>query len=381
MSNLNAADVQATAQRQADTIEALHAAAASYKARADAAESVANARMSEADTVRALQGENANLRAEVFSLTERIRDLEAAISRSAEATSLKAESQAQLGVQVRAYQRHNHFLQGEVSARDAKMRALEDRVEFLQEEVRAKEKRVSLMMDRLRRHNVDMTRLGEGDGGAPAAPGSAAAAPAARVSVPEATLQQIREKMAVQASTIEVLRERLESLEDEAARKEHVLKSLRRENDALKTTISKMVAQISQEVQSSAVDMRIAAEALSRPSNAGQGSVLALSQQIGGRGGSGGGGSPSSSQVDRLLQSSDPTGSSLLLGLGGAATGNSAVANNPTRFLEASEDQERRLQEFRNRRLNDFGAGASTATPQSPASYARGPASSTGRRY
>lgn len=341
MSHLNPADVQSTAQRQADTIEALHAAAVSYKARAETAEAVANSRMSEADTIRYLQAENGQLRGEVFSLSERVRDLEAAISRSAEANSLKAESQAQLGVQVRAYQRHNHFLQGEVSARDAKTRALEDRVEFLQEEVKAKERRVSLMMDRLRKHNVDMTRMNDGHGDGDNNASSSSSSAPARVSVPEATLQQIREKMAVQTSTIEVLRERLESLEDEGSRKEHVLKSLRRENDALKGTISKMVSQISHEVQSSAADMRIQTEALARPSTVGQGSVLGLSAQLSGN------------RAGNMSQR-DSTGSALLLGLGGAATGNSAVAANPMRYVESSEDHERRLEQYRNKRLNDF---------------------------
>jgi predicted nucleic acid-binding Zn-ribbon protein len=333
-------DLAGTIQRQADTIEALHASAAQYKARAEAAEHLAAGRISEADTIRAYQSDNNNLRNEVFTLTERVRELEAAISRSAEANQIHSESQAQMGVQVRAYQRHNHFLQGEISARDAKMRSLEERVEFLQEEIRTKERRMSLMMDRLRKHNVDVARLNEGVGDGESV--NQYALPA-RVTIPEVTLQQIREKMAVQTSTIEVLRDRLEALEDESTRKENVLKSLRRENDALKNTISRMVAQISAEVQTTASEMQLTAEAMTNPHSA----RFAQSPAGGSR-----------------YEPFDSTGSNLLLGLGGAATGGNASVTNVSRSnandsstsgAEVTvEDMEQRLRSFRDKRLKEY---------------------------
>jgi hypothetical protein len=330
-------DLQTTVQRQSDTIEALHAASAQYKARADAAEHLAAGRLSEAEMIRALQADNQTLRHENFSLTERVKDLEASISRSAEASSLTAESQAQLGVQVRAYQRHNHFLQGEVSARDAKMRALEERVEVMTEELKTKERRMGLMMDRLRKHNVDVAKMNEQQAE------SGGSAPA-RVTVPEATLQQIREKMAMQTSTIEILRDRLESVEDEAGRKEHVLKSLRRENDALKNTISKMVSQISSEVSTQSMEMQLTGDALtgggfsSSSSGAGASSGDASAQQ----------------QQQQKDQHSGHTGAPLLLGLGGAATGNTGVVANQMAFVESDQDAESRLRQYRNQRLEQF---------------------------
>ena len=347
---MNNSDLTGTIQRQSTTIEALHASAAQFKARAAAAEQIASSRMSEADALRAFQHENDNLRNEVFSLTERVRELEAAISRSAEASAINSESQAQMGVQVRAYQRHNHFLQGEVSARDAKMRSLEERVEFLQEEVKTKERRMSLMMDRLRKHNVDVARLNEGVGDGESV--NMHALPA-RVTIPEVTLQQIREKMAVQTSTIEVLRDRLESLEDESTRKENVLRTLRRENDALKNTISKMVAQISNEVQTSSAEMQLTAEAMMTSSfapnnnnnnnnnNSKKGSSSSTAT---------GGGAQRGSDLF------DGNGSNLLVGLGGAATGNSQLVSSSLDHPshETNAEMEDRLRSFRNKRLQQY---------------------------
>ena len=370
---MSQADLQATVQRQAETIEALHAATAQYKARADAAEQFASGRLSEADALRSLTHENANLRGEAFALTERVRDLEAAISRGAEATSLTAESQAQLGVQVRAYQRHNHFLQGELSSRDAKMRAFEERIEFLLEEVKTKDRRLAMMMDRLRKHNVDVARLQEQEaqlGGDYSSGSTTTSSFPARITVPEATLQQIRERMAVQNSTVEVLRERLEALEDEAARKEHVLASLRRENDALKGTISRMVAQISVEVQASTAELQNTADSMMMGMSAAPAAGPSSMSLLGSSPSGGGGGNinrRTGSNGNNSGTGSDAygTGSSLLLGLGGAATGHPAIAAGGAhhhRYVESPDDMEARIKNFRSRRLQDMSGGSSNGS-------------------
>ena len=318
---MNEDDLRSVVQRQAGTIEALHAASAQLKARATVAEQIASGRLSDADAVRSLTHENSQLREENYVLSDRVRELEAVISRNAEATSLTAETQAQLGVQVRAYQRHNHFLQGEVSSRDSKMRAHHERVEFLQEEVATKERRVTVLLERLRQHNIDLSSVSD-------KPRSETKPENLRVSVPEATLQQIREKMAVQVSTIEVLRERLEALEDEASRKDQVLSALRRENDALKKTISKMVMQITTEIAASAAEVSRANDALrGKP----DGDVSGLSATAG-----------------RM-----PHAAACHVTPHAAAT--------PTRSAH-DDDAEARLREFRKKRLQEFTAPVAAST-------------------
>ena len=47
-----------------------------------------------------------------------------------------AESQAQLGVKVQAYQRHNTFLQGELATAESKLATARERIDVLQNELR-----------------------------------------------------------------------------------------------------------------------------------------------------------------------------------------------------------------------------------------------------
>ena len=76
---VNNDQLRATIQRQADTIESLHAAASKYKSRLTAIEQQLTVRQAEVDSLKVLSTENATLR------EERLRQGRAALSGGAEA--------------------------------------------------------------------------------------------------------------------------------------------------------------------------------------------------------------------------------------------------------------------------------------------------------
>lgn len=218
--------MRATVQRQADTIESLHSAAQKYKTRLNALEQQLTVKQAELDSLKLLSGENANLREENLSMNEKNRELEQAVSRLTESSTLGAESQAQLGVKVQAYQRHNNFLQGEIATIESKLATARERIDVLQNELRHKEQRVTILMDKLRQHNIDPTAT-------------------SKVHVSEDTFNSMKDQIHSQSTTVELLREKLESMQDEAVRREELLTAQRQENDALKQTVSRLIAQIS----------------------------------------------------------------------------------------------------------------------------------------
>ena len=219
--------LRATIQRQADTMESLHAAAQKYKSRLTALEQQLTVKQAEIDSLKAMSSENSALREEAFVGNERNRELELQIGRLTEQSTLGAETQAQLGVKVQAYQRHNHYLQGEVAARTAKLRAANERTDVLVEELRAKDRRIGILVEKLRQYNID--------------PSSSVS----KVQVNEETFAQMKDQLASQNATLEVMREKVDSMQEEAVRREVIVGALRRENNALKQTVSKLVAQIS----------------------------------------------------------------------------------------------------------------------------------------
>jgi chromosome segregation ATPase len=215
-----------TISRQNETIESLHAAASKYRTRLASLEQQLTIKQAENESQKVLATENAALRSELHQLREKLREVELSNSRLAEATALEAESQAQLGVKVQAYQRYNNFLQSEMALREAKLKALQEQVDVLSEEVHTKDRRITILVEKLRQHNIDPTSM------------------VAKVSVPEATYSEMKEKLSTQNTTIELLREKLESVQEDLVRREAVIEAIQRENKALKSSISRLVAQI-----------------------------------------------------------------------------------------------------------------------------------------
>jgi chromosome segregation ATPase len=216
--------LKATIQRQADQIESLHAAAQKYKSRNNALEQQLTVKQAELDSLRLLSTENAALREDMFAVNERNRELEQALSRLTEQSTLGAESQAQLGVKVQAYQRHNTFLQGELATAESKLATARERIDVLQNELRHRDARVSILIEKLRQHNIDPS------------------ANSSRIQITEEGYREMKDKIASQNTSLELLREKVESMQEEAVRREEIMTSLRRENDALKGTISRLIA-------------------------------------------------------------------------------------------------------------------------------------------
>lgn len=220
-------DMRLYIQRQADTIESLHAAAQKYRARLQSLDQELAVKQAEVESLRLLAAENATLREDNHMAHDRIRELETSASQLSQQSSLGAETQAQLGVKLQAYQRHNTFLQGEIASREKRMKALQEQIDVLREEVHNKERRITLLVEKLRQHNLDPNSVG-----------------ICRIQIPEEQYAQLREKLATQETTVELLRERLETAQEDAVRREEVVDALVRENKALKNTISRLIAQI-----------------------------------------------------------------------------------------------------------------------------------------
>ena len=218
------AALKATIQRQADQIESLHAAAQKYKTRNNSLEQQLTVKQAELESLRLLSTENSTLREEMLTINDRNRELEQAVSRLSEQSTLGAESQAQLGVKVQAYQRHNTFLQGELATAESKLSTARERIDVLQNELRHKEQRITILIEKLRQHNIDPT------------------ATTSKVNLTEEAYRDMREKLSTQDTSMTILREKVESMQDEAVRREEVMTALRKENNALKTTVSRLIA-------------------------------------------------------------------------------------------------------------------------------------------
>lgn len=237
--------LRATIQRQADQIESLQAAAQKFKTRTNSLEQQLTVKQAELDSLRLLSSENGNLREELFNATERRRELEIAVSRLTEQSTLGAESQAQLGVKVQAYQRHNTFLQGELAGAESKLQTARERIDVLQNEVRNKDQRITILMDKLRQYNIDPTAANT------------------KIHLTEDAYRDMKNQITHQESTIEILREKLESSQEESVRREEIMSALRRENDALKNTVSRLIALTSGSVAPAASSSR--SESVTQP--------------------------------------------------------------------------------------------------------------------
>lgn len=219
-------DLERTIQHQAETIEALHLASSKYKNRLEVVESKLLEREAELESFKVLSQENGMLRSEVLDLRSALKTLEQSTARIIDKNTLGTETHAQLGVRVQAYQRHNAYLQGELSVRDARIRSLEDKIDFLNEENQTKDRRMLIMQEKLRQHNID--------------PSSTVAS----VRVPEETLSMMKVKLTSQTSTIELLHERVENMLDESERKKALIEALQKENKALRVSVQKLIAQV-----------------------------------------------------------------------------------------------------------------------------------------
>lgn len=224
--DLNVHELRRLVQQQADTIEGLHLAAGKYKNRLDIVERELLEKDSEISSLSVLTQENAMLREEILSLRESLRRLEQSTSRVIDKTTLGQESQAQLGVRVQAYQRHNAYLQGELSERERTVKTLNERLELMTEENHTKDRRIAIMLEKLRQHNID--------------PSSSVSS----VRIPEETYATMKVKLVSQASTIELLHERIDSLTDDVSRKQSVMDAMKRENAALRVSVSKLIDQL-----------------------------------------------------------------------------------------------------------------------------------------
>lgn len=219
-------ELRRTVQQQSDTIEGLHLAAGKYKNRLDIVEKELLEKDSEISSLSVLTQENSMLREEILSLRESLRRLEQSTSRVIDKTTLGQESQAQLGVRVQAYQRHNAYLQGELSEKERSIKMLHERLDLMTEENHTKDRRIAIMLEKLRQHNID--------------PSSSVAS----VRIPEETYATMKVKLVSQASTIELLHEKIDSLSDDVSRKQNVMDAMKRENTALRTSVTKLIDQL-----------------------------------------------------------------------------------------------------------------------------------------
>jgi hypothetical protein len=307
---------------EAEALEALHGAAALMHRRVADLEARLAASQAECDTLRQRDIAHSHLREELADYQRRCKQLEAGVAQltaPSDATraynqfmaatapgaaagvagvptvsvARGADTNAQLSVQVRAYQRHNQFLQGEVHARDATIRGLQARLDAAQDIARTQEERMALVMAKLRAYNqhAAAATIGaaaaayqrpkadagfapllvgstQGSSGALIAAPPAGAADAMglqlvagggaegdgvgallRVSVPETAFASIKERMAAQAATVQALRERLEAAEEEAARRDELLQAVRKENATLKQTVTRLIGQLTADVE------------------------------------------------------------------------------------------------------------------------------------
>jgi hypothetical protein len=213
-------------QRLSETIEAQQAVEKRLRARMAALEQQLVSKQAEIDSLRVLPNENSLIREENAQLRDKIRELELSASRIVETATYTTESQASLGVKLQAYQRHNNFLQGELSAREAKLKTQQEKMDILAEEVDGKDRRITILVEKLRNQNIDPSTS------------------EASVHVPQELYQQMKQKLHSQSVTIDLLHEKVESLQDDSQRKEVVVEALQRENRALRQSVSRLIAQI-----------------------------------------------------------------------------------------------------------------------------------------
>jgi chromosome segregation ATPase len=226
VTELNNDQLRQHVQRLNEAVDVQQGTEKRLRARMAAMEQQLVTKQAEIDSLRVLPNENNLIRDENVQLREKIRELELSASRIVETATYTTESQASLGVKLQAYQRHNNFLQGELSSREAKLKVQQEKLEILAEELQGKDRRITIMVEKLRNQNIDPSTS------------------EVSVHVPQEVYQQMKHKLHSQGSTIEALHEKVESLQDDTQRKEVVVEALQRENKALRQSVSRLIAQI-----------------------------------------------------------------------------------------------------------------------------------------
>lgn len=218
--------LRAMIAQQNEKIESLGAAAQKYRSRVQSLEQQLIVKQAEIDSLQLLASENAAIRDENLSLREKVDEIEQHASRMAEHSSHTTESQAQLGVKVQAYQRHNNFLQSELALREAKIKAMQEKMDVLTEELLSKDRRITILVEKLRQHNIDPT------------------ASVSKINVPEEQFARMKERLASQSQALELLREKTDTQQEDLVRKEEVIAALNKENAALRQSVSKLISQL-----------------------------------------------------------------------------------------------------------------------------------------
>ncbi len=226
LTELNNDQLRQQVQRLNEAVDVQQGTEKRLRARMGAMEQQLVTKQSEIDSLRVLPNENNLIRDENGQLRDKIRDLELSASRIVDAATYTSESQASLGVKLLAYQRHNNFLQGELSSRETKLKVQQEKLDILSEELQGKDRRITIMVEKLRNQNIDPSTT------------------EVTVHVPQEVYQQMKQKLQSQGMTIDVLHEKVESLQDDAQRKEVVVEALQRENKALRQSVSRLIAQI-----------------------------------------------------------------------------------------------------------------------------------------
>ncbi|CUI15074.1 Hypothetical protein, putative [Bodo saltans] len=220
-----------------ETVEMLQSSERKLKAKLSVFDQQLLTKEAEIESLRMLPNENILLREENHQLRERIRELEQTTSRAVELGSLGSESQTQLQVKLQAFQRHNHYLQGELALKESKIRTLQEKVDIVSEEIHQKDRRCSLLVEKLRQHSIDPSS-------ATSITGSAILGHSNQIQVPEEMYAQMKQKVSNQTSAMELLQERVETLQEDHQRRELLVEALHRENAALRQSVSRLIAQV-----------------------------------------------------------------------------------------------------------------------------------------
>lgn len=216
-----------------ETVEMLQSSERKLKVKLSIADQQLVTKEAEIESLRMLPNENILLREENHQLREKIRELEQTTSRAVELGSLGSESQTQLQVKLQAFQRHNHYLQGELALKESKIRTLQEKVDIVSEEIHQKDRRCSLLVEKLRQHSLDPSSVLTGHSGS-----------ATQIQVPEEMYAQMKQKLSTQTSAMELLQERVETLQEDNQRRELLVEALHRENAALRQSVSRLIAQV-----------------------------------------------------------------------------------------------------------------------------------------
>eukprot|EP00758_Cryptobia_borreli_P002260 Tbor_TRINITY_DN2899_c0_g1::TRINITY_DN2899_c0_g1_i1::g.23234::m.23234 len=224
---VNADELRYTIQCQADTIETLHKASSRYRTRLEKAEKEILEKDAEIGSLSVLKNENKVLREEILSLHDSIKALE----KSTFDTVINNNplSDPRVGVRLQAYQRHNSYLQSELSDREQKLKVAIEKRDIMEEENDAKERRISVLIEKLREHNIVFDGVDTD---------------VSSIRISANTLHSTRLMLKSQASTIDLLYEKIDATTDEIRRKQNIIDAIQGENKALRLSVSKLIAQI-----------------------------------------------------------------------------------------------------------------------------------------